>query len=184
VPSRTPTPQCRRASADLAHIVGAREMPERTKQHGLPSTMLDEPARMSWASTPAARRVMQGNKKRDTRPELAVRKAAHALGLRYKVACRPSTARRWTADLVFPTARVAVFIDGCFWHHCPEHFKQPRTNSVYWREKIARNRARDARVNDELASDGWGVLRFWEHEPPQVVAAAIAAAVTVSSEAP
>jgi DNA mismatch endonuclease, patch repair protein len=75
----------------------------------------------SWASTPAIRRVMQGNKSRDTKPEIAVRSAVHALGMRYRVSARPLRDLRRTADLVFRNARVAVFVDGCFWHGCPEH---------------------------------------------------------------
>jgi DNA mismatch endonuclease, patch repair protein len=120
---------------------------------------------------------MQGNKKRDTRPELAVRQAAHALGLRYRVACRPLRDRRWTADLVFPGARVAVFIDGCYWHGCPEHFKRPRTNASYWSSKIAGNQTRDALVAATLEREGWAVLRFWEHEPAGLVARRIATCV-------
>jgi DNA mismatch endonuclease (patch repair protein) len=134
-------------------------------------------SQQSWASSPAARRVMIGNKKRDTRPELAVRRAAHALGLRYRVACRPSRSHRWTADLVFPRARVAVFIDGCFWHACPEHFKPPATNTSYWGPKIARNQERDSRATSELADSGWTVMRFWEHERSDVVAETIASVV-------
>src|ERR1700722_10486115 len=73
----------------------------------------------SWASTPAIRRVMQGDKSRDTKPEIAVRSAVHALGMRYRVSARPLRDLRRTADLVFRNARVAVFVDGCFWHGCP-----------------------------------------------------------------
>jgi DNA mismatch endonuclease (patch repair protein) len=131
----------------------------------------------SWASSPAARRVMQGNKKRDTRPELAVRRAVHAMGLRYRVACRPLRGERWTADLVFSRARVAVFVDGCFWHGCPEHFKGPRTNRPYWSSKIAGNRVRDERVGATLEREGWQVLRFWEHQPAEEVAREIARSV-------
>jgi DNA mismatch endonuclease, patch repair protein len=120
---------------------------------------------------------MQGNKKRDTRPELAVRRAVHALGLRYRVACRPLGDQRWTADMVFPRARVAVFIDGCFWHGCPEHFNTPRTNRPYWASKIARNQTRDALVDATLQHEGWRVLRFWEHQPADSVADRIAATV-------
>ena len=98
----------------------------------------------SWASSAAVRTVMRGNRKRDTRPEVGLRKAVHGLGLRYRVAARPLADGRWTADLVFPRARVAVFLDGCFWHGCPAHFTPPRTNGTYWGPKIARNRARDA----------------------------------------
>jgi DNA mismatch endonuclease (patch repair protein) len=120
---------------------------------------------------------MQGNRKRDTRPELAVRRAAHRLGLRYRVAARPLPHLNCTADLIFPRARVAVFVDGCYWHGCPEHYTPPRTNPSYWGPKIARNQERDSRVTAELGSEGWTVLRFWEHDPADVAAIKIAAAV-------
>jgi DNA mismatch endonuclease, patch repair protein len=120
---------------------------------------------------------MQGNRKRDTRPELAVRRIVHSLGLRYRVAARPLPDRRWTADLVFRSARVAVFIDGCFWHGCPEHFSEPRTNRLYWGPKIARNRARDAEVDAALGAAGWSVIRAWEHEDACDVAARVVLAV-------
>ena len=130
-----------------------------------------------WASTPAARLVMQGNRKRDTRPELAVRQATHALGLRYLVARRPLRGCPWTADLVFPRLRLAVFVDGCYWHGCAQHFKPPRTNAGYWGPKVERNRSRDVRVGADLREAGWTVLRLWEHEPPTSAAERIAAAV-------
>ncbi len=117
-----------------------------------------------WASSPAVRRVMQGNRKRDTRPEVALRRVLHAQGLRYRVAARPLTDRPWTADLVFRGARLAVFVDGCYWHGCPQHYASPRTNATYWEGKIARNRARDAQVDADLKGAGWTSLRIWEHE--------------------
>jgi DNA mismatch endonuclease (patch repair protein) len=120
---------------------------------------------------------MQGNRKRDTRPEMAVRRAVHRLGLRYRVARRPLPGQRFTADLVFPAARVAVFVDGCFWHGCPEHFTPPRTNASYWGPKIARNQARDAAAMAALQAAGWIGLRIWEHEPPDLAARCIAETV-------
>src|SRR5262249_14274935 len=130
-----------------------------------------------WASTPAARAVMQGNRSRDTKPELALRSAVHALGLRYRVSTRPLTDVRLTADLVFRVAKVAVFMDGCFWHGCPEHGTWVATNSTYWADKISRNQQRDVRINDLLTKAGWLVVRIWEHEPPQEAALHIAAVV-------
>lgn len=129
----------------------------------------------SWASSAAVRQVMRGNRKRDTGPELAVRRAAHGLGLRYRVSTRPLRGRSWTGDLVFAGRRVAVFIDGCYWHGCPEHYTAPRTNSSYWAPKIERNRARDAIVDAELTAAGWTSVRLWEHES---VDAAVARIVT------
>ena len=117
----------------------------------------------SWASSAANRKTMQANRSRDTRPELAVRSAVHARGLRYRVAVRPVRGVRRSADLVFTRARVAVFLDGCFWHGCPDHFQLPATNPGYWGPKIAANAARDAETDALLAAEGWTVLRFWEH---------------------
>lgn len=99
------------------------------------------------------------------------------MGLRYRVNTRPLPALRRTADLVFTRARVAVFIDGCFWHGCPEHHRQPTANADYWVSKVAKNRARDAETDTTLREQGWEVLRFWEHEPAELVADAIREAV-------
>jgi len=120
---------------------------------------------------------MQANRSTDTGPELAVRRLVHAMGLRYRVNTRPVATLRRTADLVFSRQRVAVFIDGCYWHGCPEHHRQPRANTDYWSSKVARNRARDAATDEALRAAGWTVLRFWEHEPPAAVAEAVRAAV-------
>src|SRR5580698_401310 len=128
----------------------------------------------SWASTPAIRRVMQGNKSRDTKPEVAVRSAVHALGMRYRVSARPLRDLRRTADLVFRNARVAVFVDGCFWHGCPKHHAPPKTNSGYWATKVQGNRNRDRDTNQRLREEHWTVLRFWSHEEPLSVATQIA----------
>ncbi|MGN6199928.1 very short patch repair endonuclease [Humibacter sp.] len=133
----------------------------------------------SWASSAAARKTMQGNRGRDTKAELAVRRLAHASGLRYRVNARPEPDLRRTADLLFTRARVAVFIDGCYWHGCPEHFTMPATNLNYWSTKIGRNRERDAETTALLAERGWLVLRFWEHEVPASVAERIGQAVRV-----
>ena len=121
------------------------------------------PPEGSWASSAANRKTMRANRSRDTRPELAIRSAVHARGLRYRVAIRPVHGVRRTADLVFTRARVAEFLDGCFWHGCPEHFHMPATNPGYWGPKIAANSARDVETDRLLAAEGWAVLRFWEH---------------------
>jgi DNA mismatch endonuclease, patch repair protein len=113
---------------------------------------------------------MRSNKGRDTGPELALRSAVHALGLRYRVNARPLKGVRRTADLVFSRARVAVFLDGCFWHGCPEHGRAPRVNSAYWGPKLAHNVARDRDTDRQLAGLGWEVVRAWEHEDPVAVA--------------
>ena len=127
----------------------------------------------SWASSEATRKSMQGNRSRDTKPELAVRSAVHRRGLRYRVAARPLPDLRRTADLVFRKAKVAVFVDGCYWHGCPEHHTQPATNPEYWSNKISGNIARDHDTDAHLQEAGWTVLRFWEHEEPESVADAV-----------
>lgn len=120
---------------------------------------------------------MQGNRGRDTAPELKVRRLAHARGLRYRVNSRPEPSLRRTVDLLFSGTRIAVCIDGCYWHGCPQHFKEPSTNAGYWSSKIGRNRARDIETTSLLEERGWLVLRFWEHEAPEQVVEAIAYAV-------
>jgi len=108
---------------------------------------------------------MRANRGRDTGPELALRRVLHARGLRYRVDHPLPFDRRRRADIAFTRAKVAVFVDGCFWHGCPEHGATPRTNTDFWAAKIARNRERDADTVRLLDEAGWAVLRFWEHEP-------------------
>jgi len=120
---------------------------------------------------------MQGNRGRDTKPELAVRKLVHAAGLRYRVDARPEARLPRKADLVFRRSRIAVFVDGCFWHACPEHYVASKTRLSYWEAKIAGNRQRDAETTALLRERGWQVLRFWAHEDPEQVAQQIEAAV-------
>ncbi|WNG93676.1 very short patch repair endonuclease [Mycobacterium sp. ITM-2016-00318] len=135
----------------------------------------------SWASSRAVRASMRGNRRRDTRPELALRRHLHAMGLRYRVDFAPlQEARRLRADIVFTRARVAVFIDGCFWHKCPYHYRPARSNADFWTAKIEGNHQRDALSNAALRDAGWTVLRFWEHETVDHVAPLIAAAVTAA----
>lgn len=131
----------------------------------------------SWASSPAARAVMRANRRRDTAPELAVRRAVHALGLRYRVDARPLPELNRRADLVFTAARVAVFVDGCYWHGCPDHGTKARANAAYWSEKIRNNKARDEDTDARLAGAGWSVVRVWEHEDPLGVAERVATSV-------
>ncbi|GGO64367.1 very short patch repair endonuclease [Nonomuraea cavernae] len=120
---------------------------------------------------------MRSNRYRDTKPELALRRAVHALGLRYRVAARPVAGLRRTADLVFPRIRVAVFLDGCFWHGCPEHHSVAKTNSAYWAEKLRRNRERDEETDRLLGEAGWSVIRIWEHVDPLEAARRVAEVV-------
>ncbi|MER5855705.1 very short patch repair endonuclease [Streptomyces sp900105245] len=132
----------------------------------------------SWASSAANRRSMLGNRNRDTAPELLLRSLVHAAGLRYRVAAKPLPKMRRTADMVFRPVKVAVFIDGCFWHGCPEHFVMPKTNRPYWEDKIGRNVQRDRDTDDRLSEAGWMVLRFWEHLDPEACARTVVDAVT------
>ena len=109
---------------------------------------------------------MQSNRSRDTKPELALRSAVHALGLRYRVSAKPLPGLRRTADLVFPTARVAVFLDGCFWHGCPQHHTVASANGKFWADKVSGNRVRDRDTDARLEAAGWVSVRVWEHEDP------------------
>ncbi|MFB7467982.1 very short patch repair endonuclease [Streptomyces sp. NPDC056224] len=150
--------------------------------------MPDEPAwrppEGSWASSAARRRNMQAIRSRDTKPEMIIRRLVHAQGLRYRIAARPLPGLRRTADLVFRPTKVAVFVDGCYWHGCPEHYVSPRTNPGYWSEKVARNIARDRDTDQKLMEAGWLVLRFWEHEDSGHCAEEIADAVRERQERP
>lgn len=121
---------------------------------------------------------MKANRSRDTSPERALRSLVHAAGLRYRVVVKPLPGVRRTADLVFRPTKVAVFVDGCFWHRCPEHFTMPKTNVGYWEPKIARNVERDRETDALLREAGWLVLRFWEHEPPETCAQMVYEEVT------
>lgn len=99
-----------------------------------------------------------------TKPELALRRELHRRGLRYFVDRAPIRGQRRRADLVFPRLRVAVYVDGCFWHRCPEHATFPKNNAQWWAEKLAGNVARDRATDTALTDSGWRVVRVWEHE--------------------
>lgn len=116
---------------------------------------------------------MQANRGRDTAFELRVRREVHRRGMRYRVDYAPSPEVRSRADLVFPRFRVAVYLDGCFWHGCALHGASPKTNSEFWSRKFERNRQRDLEVSDALEARGWTILRFWEHETPYLIASRI-----------
>src|SRR4051794_23694621 len=111
---------------------------------------------------------MRGNRRRDTAPEVALRSALHARGWRFRVDLPLRTREaRSRPDIVFTRRGVAVFVDGCFWHGCPEHGVKPKANAAFWREKIHANRARDRRNDSDLRAAGWTVVRVWEHEDPE-----------------
>jgi DNA mismatch endonuclease, patch repair protein len=115
-------------------------------------------------SSTEARNRMRANRNRDTKPETQLRSLLHRRGLRFRVDVSPIPGVRRRADLVFPRARVAVFVDGCFWHGCPQHATWPKANADFWREKIETNRRRDEDTNRKFAEAGWVVVRVWEHE--------------------
>ena len=127
--------------------------------------------RVPQASSEAARKRMKATRRRDTPAELALRSALHRLGLRFRVDTAPLSGVRRRADIVFPSARVAVFVDGCFWHGCPVHGTWPKENVDWWLAKLDANRRRDADTNRELTEAGWCVLRFWEHDDSTTAAA-------------
>lgn len=115
--------------------------------------------------------------RRDTRPELALRRELHARGLRYRVDKRPDPTLRGRADLLFRRYRVAVYVDGCFWHGCPEHGVLPKGNREWWRAKLATTVRRDRATEATLRDLGWTVLRVWEHEDPVAAADRVEAAI-------
>ncbi|WP_189669178.1 very short patch repair endonuclease [Promicromonospora soli] len=116
------------------------------------------------ASSEAVSRRMSVARRKDTKPELDLRRILHSRGMRYRVVYPVPGRPRRSIDVAFTRAKVAVFVDGCFWHACPDHRTQPRANSEWWMEKLARNVARDRETDQHLATLGWTVLRFWEHE--------------------
>lgn len=115
-------------------------------------------------SSPAVRDQMSRLGQRDTTPELALRSELHRRGLRFRVDRPPVPGIRTRADIVFPREKVAVYVDGCFWHSCPDHGTMPKANADFWEPKLARNRERDREIDAALQEKGWTVERVWEHE--------------------
>jgi DNA mismatch endonuclease, patch repair protein len=129
------------------------------------------------------RKSMQANRSRDTKPELALRQALYAQGLRYRVWARPIAEVRRTVDIVFRPARVAVEMRGCFWHGCPQHYRAPTAHGDYWAAKIKRNRQRDDEIAGKLLQAGWILEVVWEHEDPAEASLRIAKVVRDRREA-
>lgn len=128
---------------------------------------------------------MRANRRKDTKPELALRRALHAQGCRYRKDYRIDLAgARVRPDIAFPARHIAVFVDGCFWHACPEHGTQPAANTWYWQPKLARNVERDRAADAALAAAGWRVIRVWEHEPLETAVAVVVAALAASPRVP
>ncbi|MFJ7286697.1 DNA mismatch endonuclease Vsr [Curtobacterium sp. NPDC098951] len=126
-----------------------------------------------WEADDARRRLMARFGRRDTAPELSLRRELHRRGRRFFVDRRVSARCLVRPDLVFPRARIAVFVDGCFWHYCEEHAHLPKANAELWRRKLLANRQRDAANSAVLRSEGWRVVRVWEHEDPSEAADSI-----------
>jgi DNA mismatch endonuclease (patch repair protein) len=118
---------------------------------------------------------MKAQRQRDTSAELGVRSLLHRKGLRFRVHYRIPDTRR-TVDIAFPRLRLAVFVDGCFWHGCPQHGTAPKENAAWWQQKIEANRQRDADTNRRLVEAGWQAMRVWEHEDPVDAARRVEAA--------
>lgn len=127
----------------------------------------------------AATKIGKANTRVDSKCEVALRSHLHRRGLRFrKDLLIRVEGLRVRPDVVFAKAKVAVFVDGCFWHGCPTHATTPKSNTSYWGPKLAANEARDRRVDAALASEGWRVIRIWEHEDPTAAAELVRAAVT------
>jgi DNA mismatch endonuclease (patch repair protein) len=129
----------------------------------------------------AKRRNMQANRRRDTGPELALRSVLHRRGLRFRVDHPLRLAsHKARPDIVFTRSRVAAFVDGCFWHGCPDRGTSPKTNVAYWIPKLEANRERDRRADSALVEAGWCVVRAWEHEDREAAASRIVAALSAA----
>lgn len=128
----------------------------------------------SWASSPGVRRSMRANRPKDTSPEVAVRKELHSAGFRFRKHLRPVSGLRCTADIAFTRWKLAVFVDGCFWHGCPEHkTTRPVANAAWWAAKLDGNIARDRANDARLRAEGWTVMRVWEHESTHAIVDAV-----------
>lgn len=131
-------------------------------------------------SSPDASRRMAKVRQKETGAEVALRQEMYRIGLRYRIDYEVLRKPRRVADVAFPGRKIAVFVDGCFWHGCPEHATWPKQNAEFWWDKIEANRRRDTDTNDRLRSIGWTVLRFWSHESPTEAARTIGRAVALA----
>lgn len=132
------------------------------------------------ATDPATSARLSKQRRRDTAPEVALRRELHARGFRFFVDRAPLPGLRRRADLVFPRRRVAVYVDGCFWHSCPQHATRPKNNAEWWAAKLAGNVVRDRDTDARLRAVGWHVVRVWEHEAPAAAADRVAAQLAVA----
>lgn len=131
-------------------------------------------------SSPETSRRMAKVRQKGTNAEIALRRELYRGGLRYRIDYQVMKKPRRVADVAFPRLKIAIFVDGCFWHGCPEHATWPKQNGEFWREKIEANRHRDADTNLRLLDAGWTVLRFWEHESPTRAAEIVAQTVAMA----
>ena len=164
----------------LAHQVALAVQGKAVADEIHPAPRRIHPAKQLPAPPPTdatTRARMRRQPRRDTTPETNLRKHVHALGLRYRVNEKPMPDLRRNADLVFRRARVAVFVDGCFWHGCTIHARPTKAHTKWWADKIAANRRRDFETTQKLEEAGWRVIRMWEHEDPAEVATRVQAAV-------
>lgn len=136
------------------------------------------------ASSPDSLRRMQRQRRRDTKPEATLRRELHRLGMRYRVDRLVIPGVRRRADIVFVRARVAIFVDGCFWHVCPAHGTWPQANAAWWESKLRANIARDRDTDSRLAAAGWQVVRLWEHDDLPAAAAFIESLVMANNGPP
>ncbi len=131
-----------------------------------------------FPTSPGVTANMKANRRTNTKPELALRNALHAMGYRYRKDHRLDLPlRRVRPDIAFTRRKVAVFVDGCFWHACPDHGSKPKSNEWYWSPKLARNVERDRAADDALVQAGWTVVRLWEHVPLADAVALVVGAV-------
>lgn len=135
------------------------------------------------ASSAATAATMRANRRRDTMPEVRLRSALHRRGWRFRIDLPVEAAsRRVRPDIAFTRRRVAVFVDGCFWHGCPEHQQRPKANASFWDEKFRRTAERDVADTDSLERSGWIVVRVWEHESTCDAVAAVELALRGEAE--
>jgi DNA mismatch endonuclease, patch repair protein len=176
----------------VAHIAaqdgasGARPRPKKPKAAKVKPTAVSRSATEAVAkgklypftADPGRAANMRSNRRADTRPEMALRAALHAMGYRYRKDFRLDLPlRRVRPDIAFTSRKVAVFVDGCFWHACPDHGSKPKSNDWYWSPKLAKNVERDRAADEALAQAGWTVVRLWEHVPLGEAIDAVVAAV-------
>lgn len=135
----------------------------------------DESTHQNAPSSPAVSSRMSRQAPRDTTAAMAIRRLLHAAGLRYRVNVPAPGMPSRTIDIALTKAKIAIMVDGCFWHGCPEHATQPTASVEWWRAKLAKNMARESETTEHLTAEGWTVLRFWEHERPERVAKRITA---------